>query len=110
MKSSSKSDKKYRDFASEAEKGLPAWRVRRARKLAAEEIKLIKLSQLREQLGVRQTEVRGFTQSNVSRLEARKDMKLSTLIQYLRSLGLEIEIRAIDTAGDSEKELVLLRA
>ena len=45
----------------------------------------------------------------VSRLEARKDMKLSTLIQYLRSLGLQVEIRAIDTTGDSERELLLLR-
>ena len=55
----------------------------------------INLTKLREMLGYRQTEIHGFSQSAVSRLESRGDIKLSTLIAYTDAMGLDIEIRVV---------------
>ena len=60
------------------------------------EIFLIRLRELREKRGLSQSDVAGFTQSNVSRLESRDDMKLSTLIEYLQSIGMAVEITVSD--------------
>ena len=67
--------------------------VTRSRILAEQEILTIKLSQLREKLGVRQDEFDNFSQTSISRLEKRKDIKISTLIEYLNNLGMGLEIK-----------------
>jgi len=82
MSARKKSNKKV-DFIDELEKMLPPERVRRARKRAKKEIFEIKLSELRKMMKVRQEEIKAFTQSGISKLERRKDMKISTLIEYL---------------------------
>jgi hypothetical protein len=38
--------------------------------------------------------MKAFSQTAVSKLERRKDMKLSTLIEYLDEIGMGLEIRA----------------
>ena len=51
-----------------------------------------------------------FTQSSVSKIEKRKDMKISTLIDYLDSLGMGLEIITYPKAATSnEQEKVLLK-
>ena len=72
---------------------MNADRVRRARRPADREILAIQLAKLRERQGVRQSEIKAFTQTAVSKLERRKDMKLSTLIEYLHGIGMGLEIR-----------------
>jgi len=67
--------------------------VVRSRLMAEQEILSIKLGQLRERLGVKQNEFSAFSQTSISRLEKRKDIKISTLIEYLSSLGMGLEIR-----------------
>ena len=101
--------RKYSDFFEEAEKSLSPERIKRARERAKEAITQIRLAELRKKLGVNQEEVKGFTQSNVSRLEARNDMKLSTLIDYLHRLGMGLEIKAKKTESVGSG-FVLLRA
>lgn len=59
---------------------------------AARILAMMNLAKLRETYGVKQTEVEGFSQPNVSRLERRKDIKLSTLLEYLNSLDLTLEM------------------
>ena len=76
------------------ESKMDAESVRKADVLAEQEIMTIKLAQLREESNIRQDEVKNFTQSSVSRLEKRKDIKISTLIEYLDSLGMGVEIKA----------------
>ena len=50
-----------------------------------------------------------FTQSSVSKIEKRKDIKLSTLIDYLDSLGMGLKIITYPKGAISEKsEKVLL--
>ena len=84
---------KRKDFINELEGMLPPARVQRAKKEAEKEIFRIRLSELRKQMGVKQEDIRTFTQSGISKLESRKDMKISTLMEYLDNIGMGLEIK-----------------
>ena len=84
--------------------------VARSRILAEQEILTIRLGQLREKLGVRQDEFSNFSQTSISRLEKRKDIRISTLIEYLDNLGMGLEIKAFPKKKIKKiNEEVLLR-
>jgi hypothetical protein len=85
--------------------------VAQAKREAHEEILRIRLAELRETYGVHQVDVKGFTQPAVSKLEKRKDIKLSTLLDYLDALGLKIEIKVAPKVHKTgtPKELIILR-
>lgn len=97
-----------KDFIDELEAMLPASRVQKAKKEAGEEIFRIKLSELRKQMGLKQEDIRTFTQSGISKLEARKDMKLSTLMEYLQNIGMGLEIRAYPKKNKHKTDEVIL--
>jgi hypothetical protein len=78
----------------------------RAKKMAQEESLNIRLAALREKYGIKQSEISNFTQTAVSKLENRKDIRISTLIEYLDSLGMGLEISAY-SRDSAEKELLL---
>ena len=80
--------------------------LERARKMAERESLNIRLGILREKYGLRQNEIVNFTQTAVSKLENRKDIRISTLIDYLDSLGMGLEITAYPK-NSTEKELLL---
>ncbi len=100
--------KKYKKFFKEAEKVLPADRIKRAKEKTQDLILKMRLAELRESMAINQTEIKGFTQSNVSRLETRKDLKLSTLIKYIHSLGMELIIKAKPKRKRSKTDEILL--
>jgi len=78
--------------------------------MAEQEILAIRLGQLREKLGVKQTEFDNFSQTSISRLEKRKDIRISTLIEYLNNLGMGLEIKTFPkTKRKKIKEEILLR-
>jgi len=84
--------------------------VERSRKKAEQEIFAIRLGMLREKCGFKQNEIRNFSQTSVSRLERRKDIKISTLIDYLDSLDMGLEIRTYPKNKKTKmKEEVLLK-
>ena len=87
--------KNKKDFLDELSSQLSPDRVKKAKKEAEKEIFKIRLSELRKKVGMTQKEINAFSQSGISKLEARKDMKISTLIEYLESIGMGIEIKAI---------------
>jgi hypothetical protein len=58
-----------------------------AKQMAQEESLNVRLAILREKYGVKQNEIATFTGTGVSELENRKDIRLSTLIDYLDSLA-----------------------
>ncbi len=100
-----KSKKAYRDFSKHAEKALGLERYGRAKARATEEVKRILLTELREKLQLNQTDIKGFRQADVSKIENRSDMKLSTLIKYVtEGLGVEIEIKALLKGTESNEE------
>jgi len=84
--------------------------VERSRMIAEQEILAIRLAQLREKLGVKQDGFRNFSQTSISRLEKRKDIRISTLIEYLNNLGMGLEIKAFPkTKLKKINEEILLR-
>ena len=84
--------------------------LRRAHIKAEQDIMAIRLAQLREERNIKQSEMQNFTQSSVSKIEKRGDIKISTLIDYLDSLGMGLEITAYPKTGvSSAKESVLLK-
>ena len=84
--------------------------VARSRMMAEQEILTIKLAQLREKLGIKQDEFDNFSQTSISRLEKRKDIRISTLIEYLDNLGMGLEIKTFPKNNTNKiKEEVLLR-
>jgi len=77
---------------------MTAAEQRKARKLAAGDLAVIEMTRLRESRKVTQEQLAGklrVTQAAVSRLERRTDMHLSTLREFVRALGGEVEIRAV---------------
>ena len=80
--------------------------LEKAKKMAEQESLNIRLGMLREKYGVKQSEIANFTQTAVSKLENRKDIRISTLIEYLDSLGMGLEITAYPK-NSTEKELLL---
>ena len=84
--------------------------VVRARKKADLEIFAVKLGQLREKCGYKQTDIRNFSQTSVSRLERRNDIKISTLVNYLDGLNMGLEIRTYPKNKEANiNEEILLR-
>ena len=79
----------------------------KARKLYEQESLNIKLKELRTKYGVKQGDVSHFTQTAVSKLERRKDIKISTLIDYLESLDMGLEITALPKRKKAKREILL---
>jgi hypothetical protein len=91
---------------SELDKRMNPEVLAKAKKKAQKESLNIRLAILREKYGVKQDELEKFTQTAVSKIENRKDMRISTLIDYLDSLGMGIEITACPK-NTTKKELLL---
>lgn len=76
--------------------GLSPDRRQRIKEKAKEYIKEYKtLQELRKSLGITQDMIasqQGIKQVNISNLEKRGDMRISTLKKYIESLGCELEI------------------
>ena len=79
----------------------------KARKLYEQESLNIKLKALRGKYGIKQEDVANFSQTAISKLERRKDIKISTLIDYLESLGFGLEITALQRENNAVKEILL---
>ena len=79
----------------------------KARKLYEQESLNIKLKALRGKYGIKQENMSGFTQTAISKLERRKDIKISTLVDYLESLGMGLEITALPKGKNTKREVLL---
>ena len=82
----------HKDINRLMERRLTASQIADVKAEAQEEILQIRLSDLRRQMNITQSKVRGFSQPAIASLEKRKDLKLSTLIHYLQAIGMGIEI------------------
>ena len=71
----------------------------RARKII-EEMPLQQLRNAREMTQTRLAEVLEMDQGNISKLEKRTDMYISTLRSYVEAMGVTLEIRAVFPDGD----------
>jgi transcriptional regulator with XRE-family HTH domain len=91
----------------ELEKKLDPEVITKARKLYEQGSLNLKLKAMREKYGIKQSDVSNFTQTAVSKLENRKDIRISTLIDYLESLGMGLEITALPKDKKSKREILL---
>lgn len=98
---------KMKDAIKMMESAMSPESIKRARIKAEQEIFTLRLAKLREELNIKQLEMLHFNQSSVSKIEKRKDIKLSTLIDYLDSLGMGLEIRACSKNAQMEDTLLL---
>ena len=55
----------------------------------------IRLKMARELIGLNQTDLEGMTQPEVSKIEKRKDLKISTLDKYARAMGMKVKISLV---------------
>ena len=67
--------------------------IARSNGIYERELLLLNLAELRERYNVKQSDIKGFSQPAISRIEGRTDIKLSTLVKYLTQMGLDIEIK-----------------
>ena len=77
----------------------------RARKII-EEMPLQQLRNAREMTQARLAEILEMDQGNISKLEKRTDMCLSTLRRPIEAMGGELEIRAVFPDGDVKIDLL----
>ena len=83
--------------------------IKRSNAKARRMLLALRLAEFRRTLRVDQSNVRGFSQPDISKIEGRSDLKLSTLVEYCRGLGAEVKISARHPKS-GKKEFVLLRA
>ena len=97
-----------RNFKELEDKMSPERRARVAARVKAE-LALMPLHQLRNAREMTQTrlaEVLEMDQGNISKLEKRTDMYLSTLRSYIEAMGGVLEIRAVFPDGEVRIELL----
>jgi len=93
----------------ELEAKMPPEARERAAARARELIAAMPLQQLRnarEMTQARLAEVLEMDQGNISKLEKRTDMYLSTLRSYVEAMGGSLEIRAVFPDGDVKIDLL----
>lgn len=88
---------------------LPKERLEKIENEAAKEIFRIRLAELRKKNNMRQIDIDAFSQSGLSKLENRKDMKISTLMEYIRSIGMHLEIKAYPEGKSEQNATVLVK-
>ena len=101
---------KMKDAIKMMENNMSPEAVRRAHIKAEQDIMTIRLAQLREEKNVKQSEMANFTQSSVSKIEKRKDIKISKLKNVLEDEEFiylpptEFDAEAIKTLPDIHKD------
>lgn len=73
--------------------------VRKGKSRAAE----LRLKSAREHLGLNQSQLAGLTQPEVSKIESRKDMKISTLEKYAKALGMRVRISLVTDDDETQQ-------
>jgi hypothetical protein len=92
---------------SELEKKLDPEVITKARKLYEQDSLNLKLKAIREKYDVKQGDAVSSTQTAVSKLGNRKDIRISALIDYLQSFDMGLEIVALPKGNNTEREVLL---
>jgi hypothetical protein len=80
------------DFISHAKKVMGEKKFNKAVKKGKKKVLELRLKMARELIGLNQTELKGMTQPEVSKIEKRKDLKISTLDKYAKAMGMKLKI------------------
>jgi hypothetical protein len=94
------------DFFNHAKKVMGKERFSKAVKKGQEQANEIRLKMARELIGLNQTDLKGLTQPEVSKIEKRKDLKISTLHKYAKAMGMRVKISLV--SEDDETKLIAI--
>ncbi len=96
------------DFLQHAKSVMGEKRFNKVAKRGQNAADELKLKMARELLSLNQTDLKGLSQPDVSKIEARKDMKLSTLRKYAEAMGMKVVITLVpeDHGKKGKKDLV----
>jgi hypothetical protein len=98
---------KQKNFFESIEKLMSTADIKKSKEKAKKLIFQYRLKELREKQGIKQEEIERFSQPSISRIEKRTDIKLSTLFEYLESIGLNLEITARSKKNPKIKYILL---
>jgi hypothetical protein len=102
-----KKTKKYNpDFFEFAKELMGEERYNKAIKKGQARANKLRLKMARELIGLNQTDLKGFTQPEVSKIEKRKDLKISTLEKYAQAIGMKVKISLV-LKDDEEQEVAI---
>jgi hypothetical protein len=102
-----KSPKNFFTFANSV---MTKKEINEAQSKAEKLIFKLKLAELRKKFGIKQSDLKGFSQVSISRIESRNDIKISTLIDYIHACGLGLEIKAVPLKKGKKEEFILLKS
>jgi len=91
--------KRHKDIFELVESRMTPQSIARSDAKARKMLVGIRLAEFRRKLGVDQGKVKGFKQPDVSKIEGRGDVKLSTLIEYLPWPWCRIESSGTEKRG-----------
>lgn len=103
-----KSKKRNSEFFEHAKEIMGEKRFNKAIKKGREAAHELRLKAARELLGLNQTDFKGLTQPEVSKIESRKDVKLSTLQKYAKAMGMKVKIVLTPEDEDDGKTISIL--
>ena len=95
------------DFFDYAKKVMGKKRYKKAIKEGRDLVYELRLKMVREKMGLNQTDLKGLTQPEVSKIEGRKDMKLSTLKKYAKAMGMKVKISLV-SEDEEENQSILI--
>ena len=98
-----KSKKHESNFFVHAKKRLGKEAFGRAVKKGQEKSYELRLKMARELVGLNQTDLKGMTQPEVSKIEKRKDLKISTLEKYAKSMGMRVKISLVPEDDEDQQ-------
>ena len=103
--------RRQRDVFELLESRMTPASVRRSDAKARKMLLALRLAEFRAALKLDQSDVKGFTQPAVSKIEGRNDIKLSTLVEYCKGLGADVTITARPSAkGKAKRPFLLLKS
>jgi hypothetical protein len=98
-----KTKKHNQDFFAHAKKVMGKERFSKALKKGQEKVNELRLKMAREIIGLNQTDLKGMTQPEVSKIEKRKDLKISTLDKYAKSMGMKVKISLVPEDDEDQQ-------
>ena len=99
--------KRNSDFFNNAKEVIGDTRYNRAVKKGREYANELRLKTAREMIGLSQTDLEGMSQPEVSKIEARRDVKISTLKKYAEAMGMKVKISFVLEEEDDSTSIAI---
>jgi hypothetical protein len=95
--------KHNQDFFAHAKEIMGEERYSRSVKKGQEKVHELRLKMAREMIGLNQTDLKGMAQPEVSKIEGRKDLKISTLDKYAKAMGMKVKISLVPEDDEDQQ-------